>query len=185
MTHTVLDGGGVLRYVQSLGAGSSTDPLRLITMSYVDALVDLGKVFAHADRHTIANNGIFFYLIKTPSSPAHVELIGLDVATSSAPIYVDFKETAIVSANGTAETLYNQNRQSTQSPGTLLYLSPTVTDEGVTIRENAIFGEKNIGGVTSTHDRIVLKPATNYLLRIQNVSGANATVKIKVQIGED
>ena len=187
MTYSVLDADGIKRYFTALGAGTADDPYVSMPIPYERGLVDLGSVFLHSDRHTVANNGTFTYLIITPSSPAHVELLEIGLVTGSSPIYIDFFENTVVTANGTAEGLLNLNRQSATGASTLLYMSPTFNAgaEGTKIFEYMIHGEKNIGGTNSEYDRIILKPAYKYLIKIQNVSGANTTVAIKIVIGED
>ena len=130
MSHSVLDGNANLKYVLSLDTGTSNDPLRLVTMPYHDAMIDLGLIFTHSDRHTVANNITFTYLIKTPANPAHVELLEVSVVATAVPLYIEFYENAIVSANGTQEFLLNNNRQSSVSSTTLLYMGPTITSVG-------------------------------------------------------
>lgn len=181
MTHSVLDGGGNLKYVLSLGTGDVSTPYRLITNTYDQALTELGNVFIHTDRHVVALNSSFIYLLKTPVSGT-IAFTGLDIITTSAPLNVDIKEDAIVSANGTAETLRNLRRNSTTQTSALLYLSPTVTDEGVAITETIVAGDKNIGGNWRLNYSLILKPQTNYLVKVQNVSAASATIALSIQL---
>ena len=185
MSHVVLDGNGSLKYILSLDTGVSSDPIRLISMPYHDAMVDLGVIFTHADRHTIANNATFSYLIKTPASPAHVELLNVSVDATASPVYIDFYEDAIVSANGTQEFLLNNNRQSSATSQTLLYMSPTITSVGTEIFHLVAEGDKTTGGFVGHKHRVILKPSANYLLQFQNVSGVSSVLGLTVQIGED
>ena len=185
-SYAVLDGAGNLKNVLCVGMGTSDNLIRLVSLAYERAMVDVGVIFSHADRHTIANNTIFNYLLKTPASPAHVELLGLSFIASSTPINVSIYEDTIVSANGTAETLWNNNRNlSTNTPGSLLYLSPTVTSVGTELILTACPGAKSTAGSYRQDDRIILKASANYLFRFENVSGAAADVAIKLIIGED
>lgn len=188
MSHVVLDGQGSLKYVFSLGTGTSDDPYRIVMQDYERALVDREKIFFHTDRHSLSNNQIFYYLIKTPASPAHVELLRVGCASTSSPINIDVYKDGIVSANGTAETLWNSNQQSSVAASTLLYVSPTVTDDGVNFISLVNPGEKSIGSALTTltdGDRIILNHSTNYLLKFENVSGATALIGFDIKIGED
>ena len=185
MSHTVLDGSGNLKHVYSIGSGTSNEPIRIATMPYQHAVIEDGKVFQHIDRHSITNNGVFNYLIKTPASPAHVELLRLAATSKSSPVYVDLFENGVVSANGTSESLFNLNRQSTTAPQTLLYMAPTVTSDGPSLMQGESTGDKNVGGLVDWDSRMILKPSTNYLVRYQNVSGATAVVSLTIVIGED
>ena len=185
MSHVVLDGNGSLKYILSLDTGVSSDPIRLISMPYHDAMIDLGVIFTHSDRHTVANNATFTYLMKTPASPAHIELLEVSVDASASPIYIDFYENAIVSANGTQEFLLNNNRQSSASSTTLLYMGPTITSVGDEIFHLVNSGDKTTGGFVEHKHRTILKPSCNYLVQFQNVSGVSSVLGLTIQIGED
>ena len=187
MSHTVLDGGGTLRHVLSLDAGTEAAPLRLVTMDYNAALVDMGLVFGFSGRLTLANGATIDHLITTPAAPAHCEFYVLAVDTTSSPIYADLYEGAIVSANGTNVTggVINYNRESTRATSMTIHQSPTVTDVGSVIHSMLVSGAKSVGGGNGAEGRLVLKPSTKYLMRLVNASGASATLGIRLVFGED
>lgn len=187
MTYAVLDADGLKKYFKSTGDGTESDPYQSVPVSHQQMAIDSGKAFIHSDRHTIASNGTLSYLIKTPANPAHVELIEFTIETTSSPVYFDLFEGAVVTANGATETLRNLNRRSTTAAATELYLSPTYSAgaEGNIIWEQLTPNAKNVGSTITDGTRIVLKPSYNYLLKMQNVSGASTVVAIKIIIGED
>jgi hypothetical protein len=184
--HPVLDGNGDLKQVFSLGAGSSGDPLRLVMQDYRSALVDAGLVYGMASRLTLANNATLDMLLVTPATPAHIELLTMECSTTSAPVYIDLYEGTIVSANGTAVTnIRNYNRQSNRANGLAIYQGATVTDTGISVDAMLLAGDKTIGGGNGQDGRFILKPSEKYLVRVQNVSGASATLGFRLVFGED
>jgi len=183
MSHTAKDGSGNLVYVRSLGAGTVGDPLELTTMPRGQVCIELGNAYQSAKRYTIANNGTLDILLKTPAS-SKVIMTKLAVDTSAAPLEMDLREDVIVSANGTAITMYNLNRQSSNAASSLLYQSPTVTDTGTPIVEMELNGDKDFGGSGARDCGMILDASTSYLIRINNTSGAAATMAIDIRISE-
>ena len=180
----ILDGSGNLVYVMAVGDGTQADPYRYAPMDYVDALVDSGLVFQHSERQELANNAKLDHLIVTPLG-VHTELLLISISPDSGPINIDLYEGAIVSANGTAHTLYNLNRKSVNTTSTTLYENPTVTDVGQHLLSQQASGSKDVGNSSDREGRIVLKESEKYLLRIVNESGTNAFITINIRIGED
>jgi len=184
MNMPIINGAGTLTNVFALGDGSAGDPYRYAPMDYHDALVDRGVVFAHSERYTLANGATVDHLLGVPGT-VHAELLSLEIVTSAAPLNIDFYEAAIVSANGTARTPRNLNRQSALGSACSLHYAPTVTDTGVAILSTLVSGDKSIGGRMNTSGRIILKANEKYLLRIQNASGGNASFALLLRWGED
>lgn len=185
MSHQVLDGNQQIKWAYSIGDGSSGDPYRLTAMPYIDTLIDRGIVFTHSDRHVLANNAVTYYMLVTPSS-GHIELLGLDITTTAAPILLDIREACIVSENGESAGIANLNRKSSTSSSCSLYEDPTVTDTGTKLAETVISGDRTGGGLGGiSWPRIVLKNSEKYLIKLQNTSGGSATLGIQITFGED
>ena len=186
MSHVVLDGAGVLQHVHSMGEGTSGEPLKMVVYNHIDADVDLGVIFTHSDRHIVSNNNSFYYLLKTPPSPIHVELISFSVTANGGPVFCEIYEDAIVSANGTLEGFLNNNRQLNIASSCLLYESPTVTDEGLLLITSETGGEKGKGGIQAgTDQRWVFDFSSNYLIKLENKSGATVDLAVTIVVGED
>ena len=179
-TFQVLDATGVLKYVYGLGTGASSDPIRQVTKRYSNALCEDGKVFTFSPRISLANNAVYYYLIKTPATPK-VTLYELSVATDNSPILHDLYEGAIVSANGAAITPFNNNRQSAAAASTLIYSAPTVTSAGTLLMADLTTGGKAGGGQDVGEFSIILQASTNYLLMLTQSSG-NPTANISIFI---
>ena len=183
-TYQVLDGSGLLKYVYGLGTGTSGDPYRLVSKRYSNALCEDGKIFVHNDRHTIANGATFYYLLKTPASPIKVTLYELSISANAVPISYDFFEDAILSANGTIDLAFNNNRQIGTASATALYYTPTVTSTGTALLSDIINGDKTTGGSSTGEFRVVLKASANYLLAIINNSGVSSTIAPFIKFSE-
>jgi hypothetical protein len=181
---TIVNGNGALTYAFSLGDGSAANPYRYAPMEYHDALVDLGIVFTHSSRYTLANSATIDFLFTTPLN-AHVELLQLDIFTTSAPLNFDLYKGAIVSANGTQKTAINNNFQSGLSTSCSLYSSPTITDVGTDVLSIIVTGDKTSGGIAGFRFRLILNTNEKHIIRIQNVSGGNANISIVLTWSED
>ena len=146
----------------------------------IDALhymVHQGFVF-HIS-HTIAalaNTASHEILVKVPASTyphlhKHVTYVG------AGDVDLDIFEGTTVSADGTAITSHITNRNSSNTPGTLFYHTPTVTDDGTLIHDQWVpptssgTGGSHDGADASTGEEWLLAPSTNYLIRITNNSG--------------
>jgi hypothetical protein len=119
------------------------------------------------------------FLIVTPASPeVNFSSVGLKVGEGDVDIQV--YEDTTVSAAGSALTELNTNRNSSNTPGTVLTFGPTVTGVGTLIHTDWIpptatgigatpGGASTIGG---KGEEWILKPSSNYMIRITNNSGA-------------
>lgn len=88
-------------------------------------------------------------------------------------------EDTVVSADGTPITnIKNTNRNSTNTPGLLIFSSPTITDDGdpmhILWAVPTGTGQGNTIGISdvSNGEEWIMKPATNYMVRLTNNSGA-------------
>jgi hypothetical protein len=108
---------------------------------------------------------------------------------------VQLYESTTVSDNGDLVTPRNTNRNSSNTPSTLLLSDPTVTGVGDLLHTTWI--PPTATGVGQTADGVsnaefgeewVLKPSTNYLIRITNNSGVTIDVDLELlwyEIGYD
>lgn len=77
------------------------------------------------------------------------------------------------STGGTAFTPINRNRNYTDSSNVAMVMNPTVTATGTLLDAQFLAGGvgKKSGGGSSQSLEFVLKPLTNYLIRLTNVNG--------------
>jgi hypothetical protein len=149
----------------------------IVQIDIAHAAIHLGKYFSHSGIVNVANGASFNHLFIPPSPGGKFIHLRLFILTSSAaPIEHRLFEGTTVSANGTAQTGYNFNRNHANATMPL-YHTPTITADGTAIHTNLTSGSKQAGGAGETSGtEWVLVQGTTYMSRITNVSGAAADV---------
>lgn len=96
---------------------------------------------------------------------------------------IDTFEDVVVSAEGTLITnVYNTNRNSSNTPGLMIFNTPTVTGDGTQLHKLWAVptgtGQGNTIGLSDVKngEEWILKPSTIYMVRLTNNSGGNATM---------
>ena len=112
-----------------------------------------------------------------PNTEPRVAIEGLCVGNAMGYLYEGTTTTG-----GTALTGINLNRNSTNVSNSAAVLNPTISSTGTLLGSFLIIGgvkKKASGGDMSTAS-LVLKPLTNYLLRLTNVSGAAQAAEMTI-----
>jgi hypothetical protein len=126
-----------------------------------------------------ANGATLDFLLAVPAGTyPHVQTMILTFGRGDID-FVAYEDTT-VSANGSALTLQNVNRTSSNTPSLALYASPTVTDPGTQIFELWVpptttgtgQSANGIAGIGQGSEWI-LNDDRNYLVRITNNSGVS------------
>ena len=86
-------------------------------------------------------------------------------------------ETPTTSANGTLQTVYNKNRNSATTPGSTVYLTPTVTAVGTLISAWIVGSGEKSGGSTRESIEWDLKSNTTYLIRVTAKNANNISLR--------
>lgn len=150
-----------------------------------------------AETHRMVHDGMFFHfdrrvagIVNGASSdillavPAGVfpHLNTTLITTDTGGVDVKFYEGTTTSADGTAVSTFNRNRNSTNTPSTVITHTPTVTGVGTLIHDALIPAPAKDAGLISAavNEEWVLKPSTKYLLRVTNNSGGNVEVVFDV-----
>lgn len=98
-----------------------------------------------------------------------------------------FFEDTTISDDGSSENVINMNRDSAKLSNTFVFQAPTVTGVGTELF-NVSFpgGEKkdSTSGSGGTQLGWILKPSSNYLIRITNQSGNAQTISALINIVE-
>lgn len=125
-----------------------------------------------------------YYLFRTPETGLITGVImGLsciDNATRDiGNLEVDFYEGATVSADGadTGVIVTNYNRNSTETANFVVKSNPTITDNGDLIIKSLVSSNFH----TYSSNTFQLKPDTNYLIYIDNISDAEVQYNISLQ----
>lgn len=124
---------------------------------------------------SIASGASYYVLFKT-SEGYRPHLRSYEVTATDSPTTIRLFEGATVSADGTAASARNRNRNESDVNGVSVFVQPTVTDEGTRLETDFIptAGNKAGGNAGSFYEEFVLRPSTNYLIKITN--GSNNTV---------
>lgn len=102
---------------------------------------------------------------------------------STGEVWQELYETPTTSANGSAVTSYNRNRNVAGSPTTAIYLTPTVSAAGTKISALIAGSGQNAGAASRASAEWDLKSNTKYLLRTTS-KGAN-NICMRFQFYED
>lgn len=122
-------------------------------------------------------------LIRTPADLEVHMAIGFAVVGD---FTYQFFEAPTTSADGAALTPVNRNRRFGTSSNTLVFRDPTVSANGTLLRELAFpGGQRNnatLGGGSGTE--WILKPSTDYLIDLLNLSGSASLASVEVNYYE-
>lgn len=103
------------------------------------------------------------------------------VQTDGGPFLVEFFEGPTVSSNGTLQTPYNNNRNSTNTADTAVYDGPTITADGTLLEAFLAPTTKGALGQDGANEWI-LKAGTVYLLRITNQTNGAGTSEFVINL---
>lgn len=126
----------------------------------------------------VANNG-YADLHMITGSTKIIHLVA--VIQSEAKSYVNFYRGTTYTNNGTSVTIFNNNENSTNTAQPDVYYTPTVSATGVLLFQDFVVastGQNPLGGRLSSRNEWILKPDTDYLVRVQNVGGSGVTSDI-------
>lgn len=151
-------------------------------------LIHEGMVYTCVDRQTsVANGANADWLLITNGAYPHFRKMHVALENADADLYL-YEDTE-VSGNGTEVTPRNNNRNSTRVSNTQVFSGPTVTDVGDTVLDQLYIPDT--GGFFATAaqgedigEEWILKPNTNYLIRLTNNSGGAITVGLYLSFYE-
>jgi len=131
----------------------------------------------------VADNGNVTLLIRVGPRKPHITFS----VAAGGDCEIEFREAVSLTANGTALTLYNMDRGSSNSPTASTFQGPTYT--GGTLLANYLNpgGTKNqsVGGTARNNTEWILAANTNYIVRGINRSGGGTPVSIMLQWYEE
>lgn len=122
----------------------------------------------------IATNAVVRFLGRTGDITSH--LWSFFVSVDQAPMIVEFFEAPTVTADGTAQTALNRNRQSTATPLMQVFANPTVSADGTKLFESRIFGDQKTVTSETLEGEWLLKKNTDYMFKITNLSNQTANL---------
>ena len=125
---------------------------------------------------SLANGAALEGLISVPAD-SFPHLTGMLFTFGAGDVDIETFEGTTTSADGTAVTTFNRNRNSSITPAISVFHTPTITADGTQIHDRLVpptgNGVGNREGVVSPNlgEEWILKPSTKYLVRVTNNSG--------------
>ena len=158
----------------------------LTTIDYEHHEIHEGDSYITSDVNDVASGGWMSYLIKTPNSTkwAHC-LVSIQSEGES-----EFRicENPTVTANGTAMSLINRDRNSSNTATTAVYKIPSCTASGDTVIIDHWGGTAKAGvaqsGLSRARGEFILKQNEDYLVYISNQAGGANQTAIHVELYE-
>lgn len=141
----------------------------VVSISFDHMMIHLGRGFTRSDYHTnLASAGVANHLISVGANAIHIRQ--LIVETDGSPVLVEYFENTTTSADGTEETIGNNNRNSSLATTTEYYTGPTITADGDQMGQTLIPSiTQHSGGVGIMQGgEWILKPNTKYTIRVTN-----------------
>lgn len=128
-----------------------------------------GEMFSAISYYSLAAGATASFLIKTPTNKSIHSIVS---ATGTVEFEGISYEGVTVTGNGTLQTPFNRNRNSTNTPTLLIYSTPTgVNTTGSTIIRHIRLGSgKTLGGDDKSLNEIISKKNTLYYLTVTNQS---------------
>ena len=140
----------------------------LRTINTEHANIHEGDAYSVSDTTTVAAGANLDILLKVPAG-VYVHLRDFSFVADDAPATVVMYETPTTTADGTAITINNKNRVSTNTSGITAFVGTTVTVVGNQLQHGRITAQKNVGGTNlEAPVEWILAPSTNYLIRFNN-----------------
>lgn len=179
----ILDDGYFKAQQELLRESLLTDPSG--AMYVVDELANAvheGISFSVSQDGQIAIGGTISLLGKVGAKEVHFHGFSMDASDGNYTVHL--YEAPTTTVDGTPVTAYNRKRASTNVNTMTVYGGPTVTAVGTILEHSHVYstgsqGSHLSGGTGTLGADWVLRPNTNYLIQIANLSGAilNYTAK--------
>ena len=135
-------------------------------LDYEHVEIHSGDHYFIKDWTDIPGSSTVDFLVVTPNTTkwAHMIIEFTFEAEANITVY----EGATTSADGTAITINNRQRNSVNTAGITAYTGPTVTTTGTAIARYKYGSGKSTGGAARASAELVLKQNTKYLIRVVN-----------------
>lgn len=152
----------------------------LQVIDYEHARVHSGKAFLVNGKHSINNAATDYYLLKVPAA-SYPHLRQVKITGTGGPMDIYLFESPTTSADGTGMTEINYNRNSANAPTMTVFADPTVSADGTELEYLLVTGTKHDTGLSEGEQiEFVLKPSTNYLVKVTNNSGSTVSYALKL-----
>ena len=158
------------------------------TADLADMAVSMGWYYStgHFD-DSVGNNSSVDILIRTGSDLDMLAGMFDGVLSSGGDALLEVFQGPTLTSDGTPLTLLQLNQLSTNTPKSLAFHTPTITDPGTRLFPLFIPGGSGgvaIGGTSSPFQRLIALPGTDYLIRGTNIAGNAKSMGMTVNVIE-
>lgn len=119
----------------------------------------------------LTNAQVFDFLATTPDTLKWAHM--LVEFSAEAESHITIYEGTTTSADGTAVTAVNRDRNSSNTAGLVVTHTPTITGVGTQIASYKMGSSQKTGGTVRANAELILKQNTKYLIRITNDTALN------------
>lgn len=146
---------------------------RIITVDYAHHEIHEGNHYVAFHNSTLGNNAKYQLLINTPIASTGKSIHLVIGTRGSAESNIVFREGTTVSNVGSAHSLVNRNRNSSNTAGTIITLAPTITGLGNVLMESHFGSGPQVGGEDRGMNEWNLLPGTFYLVNAISEGASN------------
>lgn len=139
-----------------------------------------GQVFNVDMNATVNANSTKYYEIITDANYIHHMLQFNVVTTAKSDILIELYEAPTVTDGTISITPINLDRRKSKVSKTLFYSNPSGVSSGLMIQSLFIVTGNTIGSTTYGNTELILKKATKYVVKVQNLGAQNTDCYIKI-----
>ena len=154
-----------------------------ITIDYAHQMIHDGNHYVAFHNAPLASGGKYQLLINTPTI-SNGKIVHIIIGTrGSVESNIVLTESPTISNVGSAHTVINRNRNSSNTAGTIVTLAPTITGLG-TVLLKSHFGSHQTGGEDWSVNEFNLLPGAFYLVNATS-EAANNDLSVTLDFYED
>lgn len=160
------------------GSNGAHIPVRAF-QDFDHAMIHMGCAFTLSNRHdNISGSGVFDHLFVVGKHSLHMR--ELEVIATEAPFSLRYYYAPTVTDNGTLETIFNNNGNSSLVTDAAIYGGPTVTNVGTQVGEDLwpSYGSGGHGGQVATlaGGEWIMPANSVWLIRFTNEGSKTADI---------
>ena len=151
-----------------------------------------GRLYVYNEKFDLATTATRTFAFTTPATSLDIHYRPVITSTSADKCLIELIEKPTISASGTNKltSVFNANRQSSNTTGMQTFASGSTVTGGTTIHTAFIGGGTGVGSTTSgastgVQNEIVLDQNSVYAVKVTNGSGDTNTIHIQMQWYEE
>lgn len=134
--------------------------------------------------HSVALTGSQTNYVQVKTNAKNPMILALEVSSSAEPCKLTVLENPTVTNGTTALTPYNMYRPSTVTATTQFFSDPTSISSGTAVNVHIITAGKGGSAISAESGVWVLKTATSYILKVEQLSNQATTIAYNIVFSE-